>query len=292
MAAQVPDRLILQENMKSNRTDLQIGEPELHMLQEEILSLHGYDFRGYSEAFFRRRLLSFLESEGIEGCDRLGSTILNDEERFERFLRMLTVNATGFFRDPEFYLALRNSVFPVLHTYPYVRIWCAGCSTGEEAYSLAVLLEEEGLYQRSRIYATDINQEVLDKAEKGIFPISGINEYRQNYLNSGGMRSFSDYFKAGYEDVEMHSALRKNMIFSHHNLAGDSSFNEFHLILCRNVMIYFKEYLRKRVIKLLFDSLAHYGVLCVGTKESIEYSDYIDNFEAVDDREKIFRKIK
>lgn len=228
----------------------------------------------------------------INNPEVLISLLLEDEQMFSRFLEEVTVNVTEMFRDPLFYRALREKVLPDLKTYPYVRVWDAGCSTGEETYSLAILLQEEKLQTRSRIYATDINQRVLKTAAEGIFNVKEMARNTQNYHFTGGKFDFADYYHAKYNHVILDDHLRKNIIFSVHNLATDGSFNEFNLIVCRNVMIYFNKILQEKVFKMFFDSLSMFGYLALGTKESMALSDYSQYFEVVDNTQKIYRKIK
>jgi chemotaxis protein methyltransferase CheR len=217
---------------------------------------------------------------------------MHDPAVMERLLLDLSVNVTAMFRDPDFYQALRRSVVPLLRTYPFIRIWHAGCSTGEEVYSMAILLHEEGLYRRARIYATDINEVVLRQAKAGIYPLEKMKEYTQNYLRAGGTRSFSEYYTAAYEGVIFSPSLRENVVFAQHNLVTDRSFSEFNVILCRNVMIYFDRTLQNRVHALFYESLPRFGILALGSKETIRFSGYEECYEALDSREKIFRKVR
>ncbi len=208
----------------------------------------------------------------------------------DRLLRDMSVNVTGMFRDPSFFLALRETVVPILRTYPFVRIWHAGCATGEEVYALAIVLEEEGLYDRSRIYATDMSADALDKAKAGIFPLARMREYTSNYLQAGGSRSFSEYYTANYEAALFDPKLRRNVLFAHHNLATDTSFSEFNLILCRNVLIYFDRNLKDRVFRLFADSLASIGILCLGRRESLRFTSAETEYEEFDAKERIYRR--
>ena len=203
----------------------------------------------------------------------------------------LSVSVTSMFRDPNFYKAFRAQVVPLLRTYPFIRVWHAGCSTGEEVYSMAILLQEEGLLDRARIYATDINEAVLRTAKAGIFPLEKMQEYTQNYLRAGGTRSFSEYYTAAYEGALFSPALTANVVFAQHNLVTDRSFSEFTVILCRNVMIYFDRPLQNRVHQLFYESLPMYGILAVGSKESLRFSDVEGCYEEINAREKIYRKV-
>src|SRR5437868_10308829 len=210
----------------------------------------------------------------------------------ERLLLDLSVNVTAMFRDPDFYAALRQHVVPQLRTYPFTRIWNAGCSTGEETYSLAILLREEGLYERTRIYATDINETVLDRARQGVFPLEKMKDYTQNYIRAGGRLPFSDYYVARYDAAQFQRSLLDNVVFAQHNLVSDRSFNEFHLIVCRNVMIYFSKPLQDHVHELFYESLAPLGVLGVGIKESIKFTPHDAEYAELDGRLKLYRKVR
>ena len=209
----------------------------------------------------------------------------------EKLLLDLSINVTAMFRDPTFYRVFRQQVIPHLRTYPFIRVWHAGCATGEEVYSMAILLEEEGLYERSRIYATDINEVVLQKAKSGIFPLDRMQEYTENYIAAGGKRSFSDYYIAKYDGALFSPSLTKNVVFSQHNLVTDRSFSEFNVILCRNVLIYFDKTLQARVLTLFYDSLATFGILALGSKESLRFSPYEECYEQINGPEKIYRKV-
>jgi chemotaxis protein methyltransferase CheR len=195
------------------------------------------------------------------------------------------------FRDPSFYRAFRTKVVPMLRTYPFVRIWHAGCSTGEEVYSVAILLEEEGLLERTRIYATDVNTSVLKQAQDGVFPLAKMQEYTENYISSGGTRAFSDYYVSAYEEARFQSSLMENTVFAQHNLVSDASFNEFNVIMCRNVMIYFAKPLQEQVHDLFYKSLGMFGVLALGHKESIRFTKVEDRYEVLDPLEKLYRRI-
>jgi chemotaxis protein methyltransferase CheR len=218
--------------------------------------------------------------------------VLHDGNSMERLLLDLSINVTAMYRDPGFYAAFREKVVPLLRTYPFIRVWHAGCSTGEEVYSMAILLEEEGLYERSRIYATDINEMVLQRARAGIFPLEKMQEYTENYIRAGGTRSFSEYYTAMYDGALFNSSLTRNVVFSQHNLVTDGSFSEFHVIFCRNVMIYFDRELQNRVHDLFYQSLVQLGILCLGNKETIRFTRYEDRYEALDLKEKIYRRVE
>ena len=217
--------------------------------------------------------------------------LLHDPATMERLLLDLSINVTAMFRDPTFYVAFREKVVPVLRTYPFARIWIAGCSTGEEVYSLAILLREEGMYERTRLYATDINESVLERAREGVFPLEKMQEYTNNYIRAGGTRAFSEYYVAAYDGAQFDRALVENVVFAQHNLASDRSFNEFNAIVCRNVMIYFDKTLRDRVHGLFHESLSSFGILALGHKESIRFSRFERHYEELDAAEKLYRKV-
>ncbi|MCR6638602.1 MAG: protein-glutamate O-methyltransferase CheR [Sporocytophaga sp.] len=270
---------------------IEIGDEEYQDLLTGILQHYSYDFAGYSKASMKRRISRFLINKNLETLRELKFKILADTEYFEFFLEEVTVNVTEMFRDPSFYLSLRKNVVPYLKTYPYVRIWDAGCSTGEETYSLAMLLKEEAILTKSRIYATDINGKVLQTAKEGIYPISCMQEYSRNYLRAGGLYSLSDYYHAKYNRAIMDAELSKNFLFSIHNLVHDGSFNEFNLIVCRNVLIYFQKELQEKVLELFMDSLPVFGFLALGNKESLRFSKIEKYFQVIDHKEKIYRRI-
>ncbi|MCA1664509.1 MAG: protein-glutamate O-methyltransferase CheR [Myxococcales bacterium] len=265
---------------------------ELQLLTEAVFRRYGLDFRNYAVASLRRRVQLAMHEESVRTISALTDRLLHDPPAMERLLLRLSVNVTAMFRDPGFFLALRHKVIAHLRSYPFVRIWHAGCSTGEEVYSMAILLQEEGIYDRCRIYATDFNEVGLQRARDGIVALDAMQEYSTNYLRAGGHGSLSDYYTANYGHAIFRQALRKNIIFSQHNLVTDGSFNEFNLILCRNVMIYFNEQLQNRVHKLLYGSLRRYGVLGLGRKESLRGSPHADEYEIIDESERIFRRPK
>jgi chemotaxis protein methyltransferase CheR len=268
-----------------------VDEIELALLLEGIYRRYGFDFREYAPASLRRRVWRRAHAEGLTTISALQDKLLHDPECMERLLLDLSINVTAMFRDPSFYVAFREKVVPLLRTYPFTRMWVAGCSTGEEVYSLAILLQEEGLYQRTRIYATDINESVLDRARTGVFPLDKMREYTQNYIKAGGARAFSEYYLAKYDGAQFQRSLVENVVFAQHNLVSDRSFNEFNVILCRNVMIYFDRALQDRVHRLFHESLITFGVLGLGAKESIRFSAYEDAYEELDPSERLYRKI-
>jgi len=263
---------------------------EIELLLEGVFRHYGFDFRSYAYASVRRRLWKRIEDEGLRSISALQALVLHDRAAMERLLLDLSINVTAMFRDPAFYRVFRKQVLPVLRTYPFIRIWHAGCSTGEEVYSTAIVLEEEGLLDRTRIYATDINDVVLRQARAGIFPLNRMQEYTENYIRAGGARSFSEYYTAMYDGALFSPALTRNVVFSQHNLVTDRSFSEFNVIFCRNVLIYFDRTLQDRVHSLFYESLVMFGVLALGSKESIRGSQYEPCYERVHAREKLYRK--
>jgi chemotaxis protein methyltransferase CheR len=271
------------------RDDLE--EIELALLLEGIFRKYGFDFREYASASLRRRVWRRVYAEGLSTISALQDKLLHDPACMERLLLDLSINVTAMFRDPSFYNAFRAKVVPLLRTYPFTRIWVAGCSTGEEVYSLAIMLREEGLYDRARIYATDINESVLERARTGVFPLEKMREYTQNYIKAGGTRAFSEYYLAKYDGAQFQRSLIENVVFAQHNLVSDRSFNEFNVIVCRNVMIYFDRALQDRVHRLFYESLMTFGVLGLGHKESVRFSPQAGSFEELDPNEKLFRKV-
>jgi chemotaxis protein methyltransferase CheR len=272
------------------RDDLE--EIELSLLLEGIFRNYGFDFREYAPASLRRRVWRRVHAEGLLTISALQDKLLHDPACMERLLLDLSINVTAMFRDPIFYVAFREKVVPLLRTYPFTRIWVAGCSTGEEVYSLAILLREEGVYDRTRIYATDINESVLDRARSGVFPLDKMREYTQNYIKAGGTQAFSEYYLAKYDGAQFQRALTENVVFAQHNLVSDRSFNEFNVIICRNVMIYFDRALQDRVHRLFYESLVTFGVLGLGHKESIQFSPHEESFEELDPNERLYRKVR
>jgi len=269
----------------------ELEQIEIELLLEGIYQHYGFDFRSYAYASIRRRLWKRIEAEGLTTISGLQDQVLHNPPMMEKLLLDLSINVTAMFRDPTFYRVFRQQVIPHLRTYPFIRVWHAGCATGEEVYSMAILLEEEGLYERSRIYATDINEVVLQKAKSGIFPLDRMQEYTENYIAAGGKRSFSDYYIAKYDGALFSPSLTKNVVFSQHNLVTDRSFSEFNVILCRNVLIYFDKTLQARVLTLFYDSLATFGILALGSKESLRFSPYEECYEQINGPEKIYRKV-
>ncbi|HTP10074.1 MAG TPA: protein-glutamate O-methyltransferase CheR [Anaerolineae bacterium] len=267
-----------------------IEEIETNLFLEAIFQRYGYDFRHYARASVKRRVQRLLEISGCTQISEMIPRLLHDEDFSQTAIQGFSIAVTEMFRDPDFYRAFRQQVVPYLKTYPYIRVWHAGCAMGEEVYSLAIVLQEEGLYERSTIFATDFNDAVLDKAREGIYTLKDMRQYSLNYLSAGGTRSFADYYHAKYELAIMDPSLKRRITFASHNLATDGVFSELQVIFCRNVLIYFDKDLQKRVLGLFAASLAPGGFLCLGSKESLQYSDMIDQFKTIDERASIYQK--
>ncbi|MCF8347408.1 MAG: protein-glutamate O-methyltransferase CheR [Bacteroidales bacterium] len=276
-------------NLYSDEHNLTVNL-EIELLLEAIFQQYGYDFRNYSKAHVKRRLLSRLSTSGLKSISEMQHKVLHEPGFFDQLLRDLSINVTEMFRDPSFYLAIRKEIIPILKTYPFIKVWHAGCSTGEEVYSFAILLKEEGLYNRVQIYATDFNTNVLEIAKKGIYPINRIKEFTANYQQAGGKQSFSDYYMADYNSVIFDQSLKKNIVFAEHNLVTDSVFAEVNIIICRNVLIYFNRDLQDTVFNLFSDSLINGGFLCLGSKETIQFSSKAGLYETVNFQEKLYKK--
>ena len=277
--------------METNtRQSIEAQNIEVESLLEAIFEKYGHDFRSYSRAHIKRRILRRVSDLNLNSVKELKIKVLENKEIFNLLLEAFSINVTEMFRDPSFYKAFREEVVPILRTYPFIRIWHAGCSTGEEVYSMAILLKEEGLYDRSQIYATDFNEHVLKKAQDGIYDIGLIKDYTKNYQESGGRASFSDYYLAKYDSVRIDESLKEKIIFADHNLVTDGVFGEMHVIICRNVLIYFNKELQNKTLNLFYDSLGRGCFLCLGSKESIKFSDYEDKFDTLLPEENIFQK--
>jgi chemotaxis protein methyltransferase CheR len=283
--------LPLERETQAAGAQLELENIELGLLLEAVYRQYGYDFREYALASLRRRICRRVHEERLASITALTDRLLHDPACMARLLGDLSINVTAMFRDPQFYVSFAEHVVPQLHTYPFTRIWVAGCSTGEEVYSLAILLAEHDLYDRTRIYATDINQLAVDQARHGVYPLDRIQEYTENYIRAGGKRSFSEYYVAAYDGALFDAALSENVIWAQHNLAQEGSFNEFQVILCRNVLIYFDKALQDRVHRLFYESLTRFGTLCLGNKESMRFSAYEGSYEVVDTEAKIFRRV-
>lgn len=273
---------------KSSESDLE--QIEVALLVEAIYRRWGYDFRDYAPASLRRRIQRIVELEGLASISALQERLLRESSCMQRFIDQILVSVTSMFRDPGFYRTFRAEAIPVLRKQPSLRIWHAGCASGEEVYSMAIVLHQEGLLDRSRIYATDLDQAALNTAKNGIYPLSKMKEFTENYLSAGGETAFSEYYQAGHGHVAMRGELSKNVVWAQHNLVTDASFNEFHLIVCRNVLIYFNTELQARVHRLLYESLAKDGVLVLGRQETLQLTPHEPCFRAIDGREKIFQR--
>jgi chemotaxis protein methyltransferase CheR len=265
-------------------------DTEIRLLMEAIYAKYSQDFREYAGSSQKRRVLYALQKLECDTVSTLQSRVLHDPGTFQQLMQILTIPFSEMFRDPAFFLALREHVVPVLRTYPSLKVWIAGCSTGEEVYSVAILLKEEGLLDRTILYATDINPTVLEKARQGIYPVESLKLYTANYQAAGGAAAFSDYYTAAYNAVRFDRGLVENVTFADHSLATDSVFSEVHLVLCRNVLIYFKKSLQDRALGLFHESLCHRGFLGLGTKETLDFSAWADHFEPVVKSERVFRK--
>lgn len=270
--------------------DLDRQDIELKLLLEAIYLMYGYDFRSYSKASVKRRVQHRLGMSGLTSISQMIEKVVHDREFFVLLLNDMTVNVTEMFRDPWFYKAFREEVVPLLRTYPFIKIWHAGSSTGEEIYSMAILLTEEGLYERTQIYATDIDKVVLDKARKGIYPLASFKQYSENYQKAGGKAQLSNYYTSKYDSVIMDQRLKKNIVFADHDLATDQVFGEMQVVVCRNVIIYFDRELQRRVFSLFRDSLDLGGILCLGSKETMRFSGCEDEFEVLVKDARIYRK--
>jgi chemotaxis protein methyltransferase CheR len=258
---------------------------------ENLFLRYGYDFRGYAYPSIRRRILRMVTLEGARGISELQSRVMDDPACLERVLHGLTIHVTAMYRDPDFYEQVRAKIMPVMRTYPFVRIWVAGCASGEEVYSLAIVLHEESLYQRCRIYGTDISESVVQKAKTGIFPLAAMKDYTANYIRAGGKEDFSKYYTAGTQGAVFRPWLRDNIVFAQHNLVTDGSPNEFNIIFCRNVMIYFTNELQARVHRLLYGSLVRLGVLGLGRRESLRFTPHEHDYEPIDGKQRLFKRV-
>ena len=276
----------------ANSSKVEVENVEIQLLLEGIYKISGYDFRDYAMASLKRRVQKCMLEEKVNTISGFQERVFHNQESLNRFFLALSINVTEMFRDPYMYLLIRKNVIPALRTYPFFRIWDAGCSTGEETYSLAIVLEEEKLYDRALIYATDFNDIVLKKSQKGIFSVKVMKAYTKNYQTAGGKRDFSSYFTVKYDYARINSRLQKNITWAQHNLAMENSFNEFQMIFCRNVMIYFNKTLQSRVHDLLYSSLALGGYLVLGSRESMQFTPYEKNYKLIDKNERIYKKIK
>lgn len=271
---------------------IQLSDEELEIILSDLVDVYGYDFTNYSRASLKRRIIRLIANDRFLSFAEFRYRVKTDKEYFNRFVEQITVNVTEMFRDVSFYKTLREQILPVLATWPLIRVWHAGCSTGEEVYSMAILLQEAGLLKKSLLYATDINPAVLEKVRSGIFPMSQMKQYSENYILSGGKKDFSSYYTAQYSSAKFDESLGKKIVLATHNLVSDGSFNEFQLIVCRNVMIYFDKPLQDRVLHLFYDSLEMLGFLALGSKETMKFTEVHHKFRQVENKEKIWRKIE
>ena len=274
--------------LKSDKESLE--DIELELLCEGIYKHYGFDFRNYARSSLGRRTQNLMKLEGVNTVSALQNLILHNSAAMERFLLNLSINVTSMFRNPHMYTTFRDKVIPILRTYPSIRIWHAGCASGEEVYSLAILMEEEHLAEKTKIYATDINEELIKSAKAGIYPLSAMKEFSENYMAAGGKRAFSEYYHAKYDNAIFDSRLRERIIFSKHNLVSDGSFNEFNVIFCRNVLIYFNETLQTHVHTLLHQSLCRFGVLVLGSNETTQFSSIAKHYKIMDDEGSVFQR--
>ena len=262
----------------------------VELFLQAVQMKYGYDFREYSRAHIKRRIKVRLVKSSMANPFELIHQILEDEAFFKEVLLDFSINVTEMFRDPNFFKYLREEIVPILESYPQIKIWHAGCSSGEEVYSMAILMKECGLYDRCQIYATDFNDKILQQAKSGIYPLESIKDYTKNYIQAGGTESFSDYYLAKYDSAILETDLRNKITFAQHNLVTDGSFGEMHLIMCRNVLIYFDRTLQNRVNKLFSDSLAKGGFLCLGSKETLAYSEVAEEFTTLSETYKVYKK--
>ncbi len=272
---------------------MQIGDIEaleIEVLLEAIWRRYGYDFRQYARGSLKRRVDNACRELGVTRVSALQDKLLHSEDAFEVFLRTLSVTVTELFRDPDFYVAFREKVVPILSTYPFIKIWHAGCATGEEAYSMAILLHEAGLLKRTRIFATDYNNQSLDLAREGVYALERMAGYTRNYIAAGGSSSFSDYYQARYDFAQLLPQLKEHITFAHHNLVSDQVFSEMHVVICRNVLIYFDQELQNRALGLFHDSLCPLGLLCLGSKESLLRNAQRAAFDELDGKQRIYRR--
>jgi chemotaxis protein methyltransferase CheR len=269
----------------------EISDDDMEIVLNDLVEVYGYDFTNYSRASMRRRITRLVVKDRFTSFAEFRYRVKSDKTYFKRFVEEITVNVTEMFRDPSFYKALREQVLPHLAPLPVIRVWHAGCATGEEVYSMAIILHEAGLLKKSLLYATDINPSVLEKVRHGVYPISHMKQYSENYILSGGKHDFSSYYTAQYDSVKFDEFLSKRIVIATHNLVSDRSFNEFQLILCRNVMIYFDKPFQDRVLHLFYDSLEMLGYLALGSKEALKFTDVAKKFKQLENREKIWRKV-
>ncbi|GKU84597.1 protein-glutamate O-methyltransferase CheR [Niallia sp. NCCP-28] len=264
---------------------------EIELLLEGIYRYYGYDFRNYAFPFLKRRIMYRIGAENLSSISALQEKVFQNSIMMKKLLSDFSISVTEMFRDPEFFLTLRKKIIPIIRNYPFIRIWHVGCASGEEVYSMAIMLSEEGILNKTRIYATDINNIALEKAKLGSFPLEKMQLYTKNYIKAGGTNEFSEYYAVKNNAAEFRPFLKENVLFTQHNLTTDQTFNDFHIIICRNVMIYFNKSLQNDVHQLLYNSLVLSGFLGLGKREEVRYTDYAGNYEEYDTSEKIYRKI-
>ncbi|MBT2698787.1 protein-glutamate O-methyltransferase CheR [Bacillus sp. ISL-40] len=265
---------------------------EIELLLEAVFRYYGYDFRNYAYPFIQRRISHRVGKDNLTSISALQEKVLRDSEVMGELLSDFSINVTEMFRDPSFFKSFRTKIIPLVKDYPEIRIWHVGCASGEEVYSMSILLHEEGIYEKTRMFATDINKSVLEKAKQGCFPLDRMQLYTKNYIEADGKRAFSEYYKAVDDKVFFHPFLQKNIVFAQHNLVTDQSFNEFDIIICRNVFIYFNKVLQNHVHTLLYNSLSPSGFLGLGKREGIKFTSYEHCYGEFDASEKLYRKVK
>lgn len=270
--------------------NMTVEDIEIKLFLDALYQRHGYDFRSYSMSHIKRRIHIKLKKDNLDNISQMIHKILYEKDYYEEVIREFSINVTEMFRDPSFFKYFREEIVPILKTYPQLKIWHAGCATGEEVYSMAIILKEEGLYDRTQIYATDFNHNSLESAKKGIYAIEDIREYTKSYLLSGGQNDFSDYYTSQYNRVIMNSSLKENITFYEHNLVIDQSFGVMNLIMCRNVLIYFDRNLQNKVFDLFNTSLKDHSFLCLGSKENLEHSSVMADFKRYENEYKIYQK--
>ncbi|MGJ9459680.1 CheR family methyltransferase [Oceanobacillus sp. CF4.6] len=273
-------------------SDADMEKLEIKLFLQGIYEWYGYDYRNYAYNSIKRRIWHRVNKEKLPSILALLDKVIRDPDCMQKLIADFSINVTDMYRDPSFFREFREKVVPVLRTYPSIRIWHAGCATGEEVYSMAILLHEEGLYEKTKIYATDINSQVLKIAKNGQFPLENMKKYTNNYLNAGGKEAFSEYYSVTNNGVKFHSYLTRNIVFAQHNLVTDGSFNEFHVILCRNVLIYFNKILQKKVHNLFYDSLGTFGILGLGDKETISFMEKSDCYKEISGKQKLYQKMR
>ncbi len=286
------DRVVSNGKYMNNTPNRGLEVIEIELLLEGIYRQYGYDFRNYSFSSIQRRIWHRVNAEKLESITALLNKVLHDPLMMEKLYLDFSINVTEMFRDPTFFKSIRQKVLPLLKDLPSIRIWHAGCSSGEEAFSMAILLHEEGLLDKTRIYATDMNNQVLKQAKKGCFPLQKMKGYTSNYVHSEGLNDFSEYYTVWENHAVFDPELSKNIVFAQHNLVTDGSFNDFHIIVCRNVLIYFNRELQSRVHQLFLDSLTSDGFLALGNREGLSFPNNEQVYRSFDDEERIYRRMK